>query len=228
MNHKILIVDDEEDIVELLKYNLEAEEYNVKYAFDGLNGIKLAEEFLPDLIILDIMMPGLDGIEVCEQLRKNDKFRNTLICFLSARGESFTQTAALDGGGDDFIQKPIKINVLLAKIRSLLRRMEQNKGDNTTSQVVSVGDLIIDLEHYLVKHKEEEIYLAKKEFELLSLLASKVGKVFKREEILHAIWGDEVIVGDRTIDVHIRKLREKIGDDYFHTIKGVGYKIEAK
>jgi two-component system, OmpR family, alkaline phosphatase synthesis response regulator PhoP len=228
MNPKILIVDDEEDIVELLKYNLEQEEYEVKFAYDGVSGIKIAESFDPHMIILDVMMPGLDGIEVCEKLRSKEQHKETIICFLTARSETFTQLAALDKGGDDYIQKPVKINIFTAKVRALLRRHKLLAKESTNKELITIGELVIDIDHYLVKLGKDEIYLAKKEFELLSLLASKVGRVFKREEILQNVWGGDVIVGDRTIDVHIRKLREKIGDDYFHTVKGVGYKLDTK
>jgi two-component system, OmpR family, alkaline phosphatase synthesis response regulator PhoP len=228
MNPKILIVDDEEDIVELLKYNLEQEEYEVKFAYDGVSGIKIAESFDPHMIILDVMMPGLDGIEVCEKLRSKEQHKETIICFLTARSETFTQLAALDKGGDDYIQKPVKINIFIAKVRALLRRHKLLAKESTNKELITIGELVIDIDHYLVKFGKDEIYLAKKEFELLSLLASKVGRVFKREEILQNVWGGDVIVGDRTIDVHIRKLREKIGDDYFHTVKGVGYKLDTK
>ncbi|NNF35600.1 MAG: response regulator transcription factor [Saprospiraceae bacterium] len=221
---KILIVDDEQDIVEFLSYNLEKEGFKVKTAFDGAKAIEKAKKFNPHLIILDIMMPEMNGIEVCEKLRADDSFKDTLIVFLTARAESFTQIAALDSGGDDFINKPIKPSVLKSRINAILRRhddFKKMKGD-----VIKYGNITIDYEKYVVKVKKEKISLAKKEFELLSLLSSKPGKVFKRAEILSKVWGHEVIVGDRTIDVHIRKLREKIGSSYIKTMKGVGYKFE--
>ena len=222
---KILVVDDEEDILEILKYNLEKEGFQVKTASDGNAGIEIAEKFEPHLIILDIMMPGMDGIEVCQKLRANPKFANTIIAFLTARSEAFTQISALDSGGDDFINKPIKPNVLKSRINALLRR--QNSGSmQDVNEITKFGDLEIDFEQFKVSIKNKDMGLAKKEFELLTLLASKPGKVFKRNEILSKVWGNDVIVGDRTIDVHIRKLREKIGDDYIHTMKGVGYKFD--
>lgn len=223
--NKILIVDDEEDIIEVLKYNLEKEGYKVKTALDGEEAIRIAHKFEPHLIILDIMMPGMDGIEVCQKLRSDDKFANTLIAFLTARNESFTQISALETGGDDFINKPIKPSVFIARVHALLRRHQVNIQSDQERNELVFGDLIINEESVSVMLKNEEISLAKKEFELLSLLASKPGKVFSRNEILTKIWGNDVIVGDRTIDVHIRKLREKIGDDYIKTMKGVGYKF---
>ena len=221
---KILIVDDEEDIIEFLKYNLEKEGYNVESALNGQEGITKAKSFSPHLIILDIMMPELDGIEVCERLREDATFNDTLIAFLTARSESFTQITALEMGGDDFINKPIKPNVFKARVKALLRRHpEFNKAKG---EVLEYGDLSINFDEFSVYIKEEEIPLAKKEFELLSLLSSRPGKVFKRADILSKVWGSEVIVGDRTIDVHVRKLREKIGSHYIQTMKGVGYKFD--
>lgn len=222
---KILVVDDEEDILEILKYNLEKEGFDVKTAGDGNAGIEIAEKFEPHLIILDIMMPGMDGIEVCQKLRANPKFSNTIIAFLTARSEAFTQITALDSGGDDFINKPIKPNVLKSRINALLRRQVNVPGQEK-NEITKFGDLEIDFEQFKVSVNNVDKGLAKKEFELISLLASKPGKVFKRNEILAKIWGNDVIVGDRTIDVHIRKLREKIGDNYIHTMKGVGYKFD--
>lgn len=219
---KILIVEDEKDIVEILSYNLEKEGYLVEAAFDGMKGLEKAQSFLPDLILLDIMMPNMDGMEMCKKLRALPEFNNTLIAFLTARGESFTQISALDAGGDDFITKPIKPTVLLSRIRALLRR---RPGNETNATTLEFGELKIDLESFSLEIGENRISLAKKEFELLALLVSKPGKVFKREEIMRKVWGNEVIVGDRTIDVHIRKLREKIGSQYIKTMKGVGYKF---
>jgi len=224
-NEKILVVDDEEDILEVLKYNLEKEGYQVKTASDGITGLEIAESFEPHLIILDIMMPGMDGIEVCQKLRSIPKFSSTIIAFLTARSEAFTQITALDSGGDDFINKPIKPNVFKSRISALLRRHNGASG-GSENEVIKFGDMEIDSEQFKVTVKNVDTGLAKKEFELLSLLASKPGKVFKRQEILSKVWGNDVIVGDRTIDVHIRKLREKIGENYIHTMKGVGYKFD--
>lgn len=224
-NAKILIVDDEEDIVEFLQYNLKKEGYNVKSASNGLEALEMAKSFHPHLIILDIMMPELNGIEVCEKLRAQEKFNDTIIAFLTARNESFTQVSALEMGGDDFINKPIKPNVFKSRVKALLRRnLQLNKKEDRN--VAVFGDLEINFENYNVISKDGKINLAKKEFDLLALLASKPGKVFKRAEILNNVWGNDVIVGDRTIDVHIRKLREKIGSHYILTLKGVGYKFE--
>jgi len=222
---KILIVDDEEDILEVLRYNLEKEGFSVKTAGDGNSAIKKAINFEPNLILLDIMMPGMDGIEVCQKLRVMPQFKDTIIAFLTARNESFTQITALDSGGDDFINKPIKPNVLKSRISALLRRVKSEDAESRMGVAV-FGDLVIDVEEFRVTIKDEDAGLAKKEFELLTLLASKPGKVFKRQEILNKVWGHDVIVGDRTIDVHIRKLREKIGEQYIQTMKGVGYKFD--
>lgn len=222
---KILIVDDEEDIIEFLQYNLVKEGYDVKAATNGTDALQIAAEFMPHLIILDIMMPGLDGIEVCEKLRADAQFNNTIIAFLTARNESFTQVTALEMGGDDFINKPIKPNVFKSRVKALLRRSPELSADN--ADTVSVfGKLEINYEHFTVSEDNNPVSLAKKEFELLTLLTSKPGKVFKREEIMKKVWGADVIVGDRTIDVHIRKLREKIGSHYIQTLKGVGYKFD--
>ena len=221
---KILIVEDEKDIVELLVYNLEKEGYILESALDGEEGYNKALSFRPDLIILDIMMPKIAGIELCQKLRANSEFEKTLIAFLTARGESFTQIMALDAGGDDFIAKPIKPAVLKSRIRALLRR-HPNFTLTDEVNITSYGDLVIDDDAFAVRKGDLTITLAKKEFELLKLLVSRPGKVFKRHEILNKVWGRQVIVGDRTIDVHVRKLREKIGDDYIKTMKGVGYKF---
>jgi len=224
-NIKILIVDDEEDIRELLRYNLGKEGYTIDTAENGIEAIEKAKIFDPHLIVLDIMMEGMDGIEVCEALREDDFFRNTLIVFLTARGESFTQISALETGGDDFISKPIKPSVLKSRIKAILRRHPSLLNEKSES-ISTYGDLTIDREKFTLQVNDQRISLAKKEFELLDLLLSKPGKVFKRSEILNKVWGREVIVGDRTIDVHIRKLREKIGNDYIQTMKGVGYKFD--
>lgn len=221
---KILIVEDETDIVEFLEYNLDKEGYQLEKAYDGEEGYEKAIAFKPDLILLDIMMPKMDGIELCEKLRTEQDFSNTIIAFLTARSESFTQISALDTGGDDFINKPIKPNVLKSRVRALLRRhpkFNTKKGN----EVLKFGELIIDLDSFTIEKDDDKIPLAKKEFELLALLTSKPGKVFKRAEILQKVWGNDVIVGDRTIDVHVRKLREKIGNHYIQTLKGVGYKF---
>ena len=222
---RILVVDDEEDIVEILRYNLRKEGYQVRLALDGHHGIELAKEFKPHLIILDVMMPEMDGIEVCRQLRAEPEFSQTLIAFLTARNEAFTQISALDSGGDDFIAKPIKPNVFKSRVNALLRRLQTQQLDSKDS-FENFGDLSIDYEQYKVAVLGNDTGLAKKEFELLALLASKPGKVYKRAEILAKVWGNDVIVGDRTIDVHVRKLREKIGDKYIVTMKGVGYKFD--
>jgi len=222
---KILIVDDEPDILEFLEYNLKKEGYQVVTAPNGEEGIKKAELDTPDLIVLDIMMPKMDGVEVCRNLRSKPEFDKTIIAFLTAREEDYSQIAALDVGGDDYITKPIRPRVFVSRIKALLRRSERNEVINEEN-VVHVGDLIIDKERVSVRRGKEVIELAKKEFELLYLLVSKPGKVFSREEIFNKVWGTDVIVGNRTIDVHIRKLREKIGDNYIKTIKGIGYKFE--
>ena len=220
---KILLVDDEPDILEILKYNLVKEGYEVDTANNGEEGLRRAEAFNPDLIILDIMMPVMDGVEVCRQLRAKPAFRNTIITFLTAREEDYSQIAALDTGGDDYITKPIRPRVLLSRIKALLRRNEREEEENV--RVIRIADIEIDLDQIIVRRGEERIALAKKEFDLLRLLASKPGKVFSRDEIFNRVWGTDVIVGNRTIDVHIRKLREKLGDHYIKTIKGIGYKF---
>jgi two-component system alkaline phosphatase synthesis response regulator PhoP len=223
--YKILLVDDEPDILDFLRYNLQKEGFQVFTAGDGVEGLRKAEEVRPHLAILDIMMPKMDGVELCRQLRNRPELANMLIVFLTARDEDYSQIAALDVGGDDYITKPIRPRVFMSRINALLRRFDR-KDDPEADQVIRVADLEIDRERVSVTRGEEVIELAKKEFELLSLLASKPGKVFTREEIFSKVWGADVIVGNRTIDVHIRKLREKIGDDYIKTIKGIGYKFE--
>jgi two-component system alkaline phosphatase synthesis response regulator PhoP len=219
---KILIADDEPDILEILKFNLEKEGYLVSTAKNGIEAIEKAKIIQPDLIILDIMMPVKNGIETCQQLRTMSEFKNTLITFLTAISDDTTEVKGLETGADDFIKKPVKPAVLVSKVNSLFRRLV--KEDETVD--ISIGDLTINREKYSVVLKGEEITLARKEFELLSLLASKPGKVFLRNEILSQIWGTEVIVGDRTIDVHIRKIRQKLNLDCITTVKGVGYKFE--
>lgn len=221
---KILLVDDEPDILEILEYNLRKEGYEVATANNGEDGLKKAKEFGPDLIILDIMMPVMDGVEVCRQLRSDKDFDETVITFLTAREEDYSQIAALDTGGDDYITKPIRPRVLLSRVKALLRRKVRKEKEESV-HLISIGDLVIDLEQIIVLRGEERIELAKKEFDLLTLLASKPGKVFSRDEIFNRVWGTDVIVGNRTIDVHIRKLREKLGDHYIKTIKGIGYKF---
>ena len=221
---KILVVDDEPDILEILTFNLSAQGYQVYTASNGKKALKVADEILPHLIILDVMMPVMDGIETCERLRMDKRFQNTLIMFLSARGEDYSHVAAFDAGADDYVTKPVKPKVLMSKVKAMLRRFIVDE----ESKNLLIGDLTINLEEYKVIHKGEELSFPRKEFELHYLLASKPDKVFKREKIMEAVWGSDVVVGDRTIDVHIRKLREKIGDDYFKTVKGVGYKFVNK
>ena len=220
---KILLVDDEQDILEIVGYNLSSEGYQVFTAKNGLEAIDAAKSEQPDLIILDVMMPEMDGIEACEQIRKIPELSNTIITFLTARGEDYSQVAGFDAGADDYITKPVKPKVLLSKVKALLRRL--NTANTDTDHALNVGGLVINRDEYKVQKGEQEIILPRKEFELLYLLASKPGKVFKREDILNKVWGNEVVVGGRTIDVHIRKLREKIGDASFKTVKGVGYKF---
>lgn len=219
---KILLVDDEPDILEIVGYNLKTEGYQVITAENGGDGVKLAKKHKPQLIILDVMMPEMDGIEACEQIRKIAGLEETIITFLTARGEDYSQMAGFDAGADDYITKPIKPKVLVSKVKALLRRF---KDDTGSTNILKIGELIIDRDQYKVIKEGQELVLPRKEFELLSLLTSKPGKVFKREDILDKVWGNEVVVGGRTIDVHIRKLREKIGDDSFKTVKGVGYKF---
>ncbi len=219
---KILLVDDEPDILEIVGYNLKKEGYKIYTATNGIEGLKVAKKVVPHLIILDIMMPEMDGIETCEKIRDTKGLENILISFFTARNEDYSQVAGFNVGADDYITKPIKPKVLVSKIRALLRRV---KSHELNSEKIFIGDLIIDREKYLIIRKGEKLSLPKKEFELLSLLASKPDKVFKRDDILDKVWGNEVIVGGRTIDVHIRKLREKIGENNFKTIKGVGYKF---
>lgn len=219
---KILLVDDEPDILEIVGYNLSAEGYQVITAENGVQAIKKAKKEKPQLIILDVMMPEMDGIEACEAIRKVPELSSTIITFLTARGEDYSQVAGFDAGADDYITKPIKPKVLISKVKALLRRL---KPDEANKSILKIGKLTINRDEYKVILGTDEIILPRKEFELLSLLASKPGKVFKREDILDRVWGNEVVVGGRTIDVHIRKLREKIGDDSFKTVKGVGYKF---
>lgn len=218
---RILLVDDEPDILEILAYNLTAEGYQVDTAKNGLEALKKADEWKPHLVLLDVMMPEMDGIETCEKLRNNASLSDVLIVFLTARSEDYSQVAGLEAGADDYITKPIKPKVLMSKIKAMLRRFKES---DVNTELVEAGDLIINREEYKIVYKGKEIMLPRKEFELISLLASKPNKVFEREEILNRVWGNEVVVGGRTIDVHIRKLREKVGDQHFKTVKGVGYK----
>lgn len=217
---KILLVDDEPDILEIVGYNLSNEGYQVITAENGVEAVKKAKKEIPQLIILDVMMPEMDGIEACETIRKQPELKDVVITFLTARGEDYSQVAGFDAGADDYITKPIKPKVLVSKVKALLRRFKEEVKDT-----VKIGNLTINRDEYKIVLRGNEIILPRKEFELLSLLASKPGKVFKRDEILDKVWGNEVVVGGRTIDVHIRKLREKIGDKSFKTVKGVGYKF---
>ncbi|MBL7901908.1 MAG: response regulator transcription factor [Bacteroidia bacterium] len=220
---KILLVDDEPDIVEFLSYNLKKEGYDVLTASNGKDAIEIAKKELPQLIVLDVMMPDMDGIETCREIREQKGLSEVLIAFLTARSEDYTQIAGFEVGADDYITKPIKPRVFISRIKALLRRLQTSTEHEGNMEF---GDVRIDKEKHSVFKGGQEIALPKKEFKLFSLLCSKPGKVFTREYILDQVWGDEVVVGDRTIDVHIRKLREKIGDEYFKTVKGVGYKFE--
>lgn len=225
-SYKILLVDDEPDILEFVSYNLKKEGFEVLTTRDGQEAIKIAKKELPHLIILDVMMPGMDGIETCGEIKRIPALKNTIIAFLTARGEDYSQIAGFDAGADDYISKPIKPKVLISRVKALLKRYKhETVADKEISAVVTIGDLVIDQERYIIVNKGEELVLPKKEFELLLLLTSKPDKVFTRDEIYNGVWGDAIIVGDRTIDVHIRKLREKIGQDHITTIKGVGYKF---
>ena len=216
----ILIIDDEEDIRDILKYNLEKDGFSVDVASNGEDGLLKIKTNIPDLLILDVMMPGMDGIEVCEMIRSTPEFAHIIICLLTARNEDYSQIAGLDSGADDYVSKPVKPKVLISRINALLRR----KGKITSEEVPS-GNLVINREKYVVEVNGKVIQLPRKEFELLALLASRPHTVFERDVILETVWGTEIIVGDRTIDVHIRKLREKLGDNYITTVKGVGYKF---
>ena len=221
---KILLVDDEPDIIEFLSFNLRKEGFSVYTATNGAEALQVAQQIIPNLIVLDIMMPEPDGFAVARLLRAKTEFNDTIICFLTARSEDRSQITALDIGGDDYITKPIRIKVFISRIYALLRRLQPDDGIN--NKVIVLGDLTLDTEKILAFKNEVAIELARKEFEILQLLASRPGKVFTREEIYKKIWGSNVIVGNRTIDVHIRKLREKIGEDYVKTVKGIGYKID--
>lgn len=225
-DYKILLVDDEKDILEFLSYNLRTEGFEIYTAANGREAVKKAVEIKPHLVLMDVMMPEMDGIAACEEIRKNKELENTLVAFLTARGEDYSQIAGFEAGGDDYITKPIKPKVLVSRIKALLKRRSvkiQDGEAGSLSRIVS-GDLVIDKERYLVIKKGKEITLPRKEFELLSLLISKPEKVFTREEIFDRVWGVNIVVGDRTIDVHIRKLREKLGEKNIKTVKGIGYK----
>jgi two-component system alkaline phosphatase synthesis response regulator PhoP len=224
--YKILLVDDEKDILEFLSYNLSNEGFQISTASNGVEALEKAKEMHPHLVLLDVMMPGMDGIETCEEMRKLPDLEKTLVAFLTARGEDYSQIAGFEAGGDDYITKPIKPKLLVSKIKSLLKRVQygQLQDIQESSNTIVSGDLTIDKDRYLVVLKGKELFFPRKEFELLSLLISKPDKVFTREEIFDSIWGDNIVVGDRTIDVHIRKLREKLGDNYIKTVKGIGYK----
>ena len=223
LSTKVLIVDDDPEIIEILNYNLVNSGFITKSASNGLEAIKKAKKFIPDIILLDVMMPEMDGIEACIKIREIKTLTNTRIIFLSARGEDFTQIAAFDAGADDYISKPVKPKILLKKISSIAKRLDRNKNP---IGILDLGEIIIDRESYIVTINNVEKNLPRKEFELLYLLATKPGKLFTREEIMLKVWGTEIFVGDRTIDVHIRKLRKKIGEKYIKTTKGVGYKFK--
>ena len=224
VNHTILLVDDEPDILDFLSYNLKKEGYTVYTANNGAEGLAIAKEKKPHLIVLDIMMPEMDGVETCRQLKEIPELKNTIITFLTARNEEYTQITGFEVGADDFITKPIKPRVFISRVKALLRRYKNDTP--VVATVIDLGAIKIDTEQHRVYKNSEVIELPRKEFALLLLLSSKPGKVFKREVILDTVWGDDVVVGDRTIDVHIRKLREKLGEEYISTVKGVGYKFE--
>ena len=220
---KILVVDDDLDIIEILKYNLNKSGYLVKSAKNGIEAIKRAKKFMPNIILMDVMMPEMSGIEACSEIKQIDELSETMIIFLSARSEDYTQISAYDAGADDYISKPIKPKILLKKISNIAKKIKSNKN---MPIVLDLGSIKINREQYLVTQNKNEIMLPRKEFELLFLLASKSEKVFTRDEIMNKVWGTQVVVGDRTIDVHIRKLREKIGDKHIKTLKGIGYKFK--
>lgn len=224
MSSKILVVDDEADIVEFIAYNLEKEGYTVQSAHNGLEAVEKASSFRPDLIVLDVMMPQLDGIEACRKIRENPELSNTFIMFLTARNEEYSEIAGFDAGGDDYVFKPIKPRALLSRVNAIMKRKNAQQ-ESDVAEVLNHGDLEVNPNEYLVKLGDKSMTLPRKEFDLLYLLASKPGKVFTREKILRKVWGTDVFVVDRTIDVHIRKIREKIGDTKIETIKGVGYKF---
>jgi two-component system alkaline phosphatase synthesis response regulator PhoP len=222
--HKVLVVDDEEPILELLKYNLEKSGYEVKTAIDGSRAVEIARKFIPDLVLLDIMMPKMDGVETCRLIREIPEMQKSFVVFLTARSEEYSEVAAFDVGADDYITKPIKPRALMSRISALFRRDSKK---TSPASLITIGDLIIDRTSYTIKVKNKEINLPKKEFELLYFLAQNPNKVFSREDLLQNIWGSDVYVLARTVDVHIRKVREKIGEDYITTVKGVGYKFSV-
>ncbi len=224
-NQRILLVDDEPDILEFISYTLLKEGFLVETALNGKEGLLKAKTFNPQLILLDLMMPGMDGIEVCERIRNSQGLESVIVCFLTARSEDYSQVAGFDAGGDDYIIKPVKPRVLISRVRALLRRIPAKNEAGRFDNKVEAGGLVLDRERYLVSIDNREVFLPRKEFELLFLLMTKPGKVFSRTEIFQAVWGNDIIVGDRTIDVHIRKLREKVGSEIIQTIKGVGYKF---
>ena len=226
-NNRILLVDDEKDILEFLSYNLKKEGFEVATCTDGQMALDMLDEFDPHLIVLDVMMPGMDGIETCENIRGNSKYDHIIVTFLTARAEDYSQVAGLEAGADDYINKPIKPKVLVSRVKALLRRKGAVSAPEAPNNSITIAELTIDRERYLVTLDDEPISLPRKEFEILFLLASKPGKVFNREEIFEKIWGDDVVVGGRTIDVHVRKLREKLGRNYIETVKGVGYKFKV-
>jgi two-component system alkaline phosphatase synthesis response regulator PhoP len=226
-NYTVLLVDDEPDILEFVSYNLKKEGYKVYTASNGKEGVALAEKHKPNLVLLDVMMPGMDGIETCDIMRSIPELKNVIIAFLTARGEDYSQVAGFDAGADDYITKPIKPKVLLSRLKALLRRTGGDSSSNSEHSL-DQGKLVIDKEKYQVIFNGNVLDLPRKEFELISLLSSKPGKVFPRDEIMDRIWGNDVVVGGRTIDVHIRKIREKIGDKSIKTIKGVGYKFDEQ
>jgi len=225
-DYSILLVDDEKDILEFLSYNLRNEGFKIFTATNGREAVRISAEIRPHLVLMDVMMPDMDGIEACEEIRANRDLEDTLVAFLTARGEDYSQIAGFEAGGDDYITKPIKPKVLVSRIKALLKRRSVKIEDSVTGSIHKImsGDLVIDKERYLIIKKGKDISLPRKEFELLSLLISKPEKVFTREEIFDRVWGENIVVGDRTIDVHIRKLREKLGDKYIKTVKGIGYK----
>lgn len=225
---RLLIVDDEPDVREFLSYNLLREGYKVHTAANGREAVEIAGREIPHLILMDVMMPGMDGIEACSEIRSMPGLRDTLICFLTARGEDYSQIAGFEAGGDDYIIKPVRPKVLAHRIKALLKRYKQASKSNEFVSESPAGSIQLDREKYIVTCEGKELTIPKKEFELLSLLISNPGKVFTRDEIYTQIWGTNVIVGERTIDVHIRKLRERLGEKYIHTLKGVGYKFEEK
>lgn len=225
-DYKILLVDDEKDILEFLSYNLRNEGFKIATASNGREAVRMAEELRPHLVLMDVMMPEMDGVAACEMIRANRNLDSTLVAFLTARGEDYSQIAGFEAGGDDYITKPIKPKVLVSRIKALLKRRSVQIQEEDTGEVNKIvsGDLVIDKERYVIIKKGNDVSLPRKEFELLSLLISKPEKVFTREEIFDRVWGENIVVGDRTIDVHIRKLREKLGDRYIKTVKGIGYK----